>query len=47
MAVNEEVVSFQAQFELLEMPRWDQIHSLPLLNQLNRNLFLAQRLLVS
>ena len=41
MAVDEEVVSFQAQLELLEVPRWDQIHSLALLNQLNTNLFLA------
>ena len=47
VAVDEEVVPFQAQFELLEVARWDQVHSLPLLNQLNRNLFFAQRLLIS
>ena len=41
MAVDEEVVSFQAQFELLEVTRWNQVHSLSLLDQLNWNLFLA------
>jgi hypothetical protein len=47
VAVDEEVVAFQAQLELLKMTGRDQVHTFSLLHQLNRNLFLAQRLLVS
>ena len=46
MPVDEEVVTFEAQLELLKMTRWNQVHAFSLLNYFYRNLLFAQRLLI-